>query len=80
MLVAQGALTQDMSELASSTIPLAPVDDIVVSLRLGTGKAKALFLGLPANAKYLSVRSLRLRDPVFAPVVDDVLYRAHVEF
>lgn len=72
-------LTQHMSELATPAIPLAPVDDIVVSLRLGTGKTKALFLGLPANSKNLSVWSLRLRNPVFAPVVDDVLNRAHIE-
>ena len=59
-------------------ISLTPVDDVVVSLRLGTSKAKAFFFGLSANSEYLSVRSLRLWDPVFAPVVDDVLYRAHL--
>lgn len=68
-----------MSELARPAIPLAPVDDIVISLRLGARETKAFFLGLPANAKHLSVQSLRLCDPVFASVVDDVLYRAHVE-
>lgn len=76
----RNVLTQNMSEFANLAISLASVDNVVISLCLRTSEPKAFFLGLSANAKYLAIWSLRLRHPVLAPVVDDVLYCAHFEY
>jgi hypothetical protein len=69
---------QDLLPHALLAGSLAPSDDIVISLRLRASKAKAFLFSLSADSKQLSVRSIRLRDPASACVVDDVLNGAHV--